>query len=429
MGYKSSLGQFLKKAYCVVFFILVMDRMDNAPAGVFSALRKLKYIYLVLLVVYLFTNVLGGGAKKREGSVLFVTSIFVVHTLLWGLVFTNNKLIPDTRLHMREMLLLLLFIFGTTLLYSREGSVEEFAEHSFICYFVTLVWAGLTHPSNFVNPVKFVYVLGGDHAFRVAFGLGHANYVGSICGCTLLCAVYIFERNRNHSSLKSVLNNRKMRRLVLAVIYVGEMLFSTASRTAILAFTFSMVIYVFVYIDELFPSHKAGSKRITLVIIGSLITLVLVTQGFFNELLSESHRDSLISTNYDIMVNNFSLWTGMGYINYNGFAFGVWAYGFQTVNADSYYAYVFFASGVIGMLIIVFALLVISAEVVKKSYRYKEYLGIMALVSFLFLGVAQASLLSYDHLTSYTYCILLFLTMAEAFISKTQEARRPYTLR
>ena len=415
MGHKSSLGQLLKKSYCVTFFILVMDRMDNVPIGVFSVLRKLKYLYLVLLFVYFFSNVLKGGFKKKEGSVVFVVLIFIVHTCLWGLIFVNNNLVPETRFHMREMLLLLLFISGTSLLYRREGTIEEFAAHSYVCYFLTLLWAGLTHHSNFVNPVKFVYVLGGDHTFRVAFGLGHANYVGSICCCALICSVYIFEKARNHSSLKRVLRNRRIRRLVLADIYVGEMLFSTASRTAVLALASAGILYLFVYVDELFPAHRAGSKRITFLIVGSIVVLFLMVQGFFNGLLSESHRDSLISTNYEIMVNNFSLWTGMGYINYAGFAYGVWAYGFQTANADSYYAYIFFASGIIGTIIMSLAIVVTSSVVINKSYRYNYYSSIMALVSFLLLGVAQSSVLSYDHLNSYTYWILLFLTMSEAF--------------
>ena len=112
-----------------------MDRMDNVPGGVFSALRKLKYLYLILLVVYLITNVLNGGLKKREGSAFFVIMVFIVHTLIWGLGFVNYNLIPETSFHMREMLLLLLFIFGTALVYSREGYIEEFAEHSYIVYF------------------------------------------------------------------------------------------------------------------------------------------------------------------------------------------------------------------------------------------------------------------------------------------------------
>ena len=398
-----------------------MDRMDNVPGGLFSALRKLKYIYLVLLVVFIFSNVLKGGFKKKEGSVVFVVFIFIVHTCLWGLVFVNYKLVPETRFHMREMILLLLFISGTSLLYSREGSIEEFAGHSYGCYFLTLLWAGLTHPSNFVNPVKFIYVLGGDHAYRVAFGLGHANYVGGIGCCALICSVYIFEKARNHSSLKKVLSKKEIKRLVLADIYVGEMLFSTASRTAVLALAAAVIIYLFVYIDELFPAHKAGSKRITFLIVGSIAVLFLMVQGFFNGLLSESHRDSLISTNYEIMINNFSVWTGMGYINYSGFAFGVWAYGFETANADSYYAYVFFASGIIGTIIISFALLVASLVVINKAYRFNYCSSVMALVSFLFLGVAQASVLSYDHLTSYTYWILLFLTMSEAFELRTKK--------
>ena len=415
MGHKSSLGKSLKKFYCVTFFILVMDRMDNVPGGLFSALRKLKYLYLVLLSVYFFSTVLKSGFKKKEASVVFVVLIFIVHTCLWGLVFVNYNILSETRFHMREILLLLLFISGTSLLYSREGAIEEFAEHTYYCYFLTLLWAGLTHSSNFVNPVKFVYVLGGDHAYRVTFGLGHANYVGSICCCTLMCSVYIIEKVRNHSSLKTLLRNRRIRWLILADIYVVEMLFSTASRTAVLALSLAAILYLFVYVDELFPAHKAGSKRIIFLIVGSIVVLFLMVQGFFNGLLSETHRESLISTNYEIMVNNFSLWTGMGYMNYSGFAFGVWAYGFETANADSYYAYIFFSSGIIGTIIISFALLVVSSVVINKSYRYNYYSSLMVLVSFLFLGIAQASVLSYDHLNSYTYWILLFLTMSESF--------------
>ena len=414
MGHQSGLGRFLKKAYGIMFYVLLMDRLDTVPAGLFSALRRLKYVYLVLLLLFFLSAVFKSGFKKREGIAVCVVLILLLHTLLWGRIFVNYKLVTDTRIHLRELLLLLLFISGTAFLYSREGSVDEFAKHSYFAYFLSLLWAGLTHITHFVNPVKFVYVLGGAHSFRVDFGMGHANYVGSICCCALICSIFLFEKIRNHGSLKKALRNRKIKRLIISDIYIGEMLFSTASRTAILACASAVIIYILICADELFPSNGMGSARLIIIILGTIVVLYLLVEGFFNELLSESHRDSLLSTNYDIMINNFSLWTGMGYINYSGFAFGIWAYGFETANADSYYAYIFFATGVLGASIIGLGLVITTITVIIRSYFQKNICGVMTVVSFLFIGAAQASILSYDHLISYTYWIILLLVMSNS---------------
>lgn len=409
---KNTLVSAFKFLYCITFFVLLMDRLDNAPEVFFSIFRKIKYVYILSLLIYAGSNIITTSIKKRELASFAIIVILFLHTLLWGIGFVNPTLIRETHVHMRENILLLLFIGTTSLLYSREGSTCEFARHTFICYLLVLIWAGATHISNFVNPVKFVYVLGGEHTYRVTFGLGHANYVGSMCCCALICSIYLLERIRNHKSIRQLLRKREVWPLLVSDIYIGEMLFSTASRTAIVAFLAVTALYIIVNSDELFPVYGIKSARLLVTVIGTIILFILMVSGVFSELLASSHRDSLIGTNYNILVNNYSIWTGMGYINYSGFAFGTWLFGYRTANADSYYAYIFFSTGILGTIIIGIALAILCRKIIKNAYKENFILDCMALISFLIIGITQASVLSYDHLNSYTYWILLLVSIS-----------------
>lgn len=417
MGYNNSTTTLIKKFFCFTFSILLFDRIDTVPAALFSPLRKIKYLYIIFVALYVWSQISKHGFKKKEVSALIVILIFFIHTFLWGVVFVNTNLIKETHVHMREMVILLLFIGLTALLYSRGSTDVEFAKHSYFCYLAALVWAGVTHPSSFVNPIKFVYVLGGEHTYRVSFGMGHANYVGSICCCALTCSIYLFEKIRKHRSLKELLQNKQALLLIITDIYIGEMLFSTASRTAILAFSAEFILYFLINSNELFPVYGVRNVRFLVVVIGGIFLFIAGALGIFTELMETSHRDALIDTNWEILVNYFSIWTGMGYINYSGFAFGAWEFGYQTVNTDSYYAYIFFSTGILGSIFIVASLLITCVESFKNSYKRKNICGFVAVISFLLIGIAQASILSYDHMSSYTYWILLLIGMSYSCFS------------
>ena len=417
MGYKNSTAILIKKLFCITFSILLFDRIDTIPVALFSSLRKLKYLYIIIVAMYSCSQIGKHGFKKKEVFSLIVILILFIHTFLWGCVFVNTNLVKETHVHMREIVILLLFIGLTALLYSREGSGVEFAKHSYFCYLTAFVWAGMTHPSSFVNPIKFVYVLGGEHTYRVSFGMGHANYVGSMCCCALTCSIYLFEKIRKHRSLKELLQNKQALLLIIADVYIGEMLFSTASRTAIIAFSVEFLIYFLINSNELFPVYGVRNARFFAVVIGGIILFTVGMLGLFTELMETSHRDALIDTNWEILINYFSIWTGMGYVNYSGFAFGAWEFGYQTVNTDSYYAYIFFSTGILGSIFIAVSLLITCVESFKNSYKQKNICDSITVVSLMLIGIAQASVLSYDHMSSYTFWIMLLIRMSNSYSS------------
>ncbi|MGN0437489.1 MAG: O-antigen ligase family protein [Lachnospiraceae bacterium] len=401
----------LKYLYCVTFFVLLMDRMDNVPFT--SVLRKIKYVYIFLLLVYFFMSFKGRIYKKTIPAII-VLGIILVHTFLWGTVFVNDTVRSYTYVHMREILILLCFIWGTAYLYGTSGTLLEFANDTYKIYLLALLWAGLTHISNFVNPVKFIHVFAGHHAYRVTFGMGHANYVGSICCFALLCSIYLLENIRNHGTMKELITNKKALWIIASDIYIGEMLFSTASRTAILAFLAAACIYIIYNANELILFRMGRiNMRVIMFSLGILFFSWICIMGGLSSLLSNSNRDNLISVNSEIFYKYYDPWIGMGYINYTGFAYGTWLYGYETANADSYYMYILFSTGYLGAVLIGLAILLTSIFIFKSGRRKKEITGYMVLLAFLVLGLAQASLISYDHIMSISFWVLLVLEMSK----------------
>lgn len=402
----------LKYFYCITFLILLMDRMDNVPIVVFSVLRKIKYLYLFFNAFYFLATCDKRGIKKKTVPALIVLILLLLHTLLWGMVFVNETVKTETNIHMRELLILIVFISETAYLYYSSGTVLEFAKHTYGVYLLALLWAGLTHFSDFVNPIKFIYVFGGSHTYRVAFGFGHANYVGSICCCALLCSIYLIDHMRKHLSVNVFLKNKRLWMIILADVYIGEMLFSTASRTAILAFLIAIVMYIIYNANNLLPSIGSAKPR-EIIILGSCLAIILLfLTGTFSKLLTETNRDNLISTNMQILNDYFNRRTGMGYINYSGFSDGVWLFGYETANVDSYYAYIFFATGYLGTFLIMLALFITGLYVCKEGRRRNNIVGSMIFVAFILIGITQASLISYDHLMSISFWVLFFMEMS-----------------
>ena len=255
--------------------------------------------------------------------------------------------------------------------------------------------AGITHTSHFVNPLLFVNVFSSNHNLRSTFGFGHANFTGNLCVFTIAYSIFLLEEIRRESNTKYLFEDRYVRAILIADILVGEILFSTQSRTSVLAGLIFAGVYIFGNWYDVFK-WPYRTRAILSYIAGLLIVLFIVTGGPAS-IWEGAHRSENISVNYPLF-KLFSPWTGMGYVPPYGFYTQV--YGLDTFALDIYYLYIFFSTGYLGTALITFFLLVALIFVFTIRDRGKRVLAVALYATMLLTGIGQTSMVVYTLLSS-----------------------------
>ena len=218
--------KFILIGYFVVALILLLDCTNNFP-GIFY-LRKLKYVYIMILAVDFMTC-----RRKQITKISAVVMFFLFfHTLLFGIVFVNPDVLELTRIHCREMVIYLLFLMLMTNAVERYNCKLKFIEATCAAFAGFMLWCGITHISNFVNPMYFIYVFNRTDRVRSEFGTGSPNYMGYYCFIALVFFYALwYEYNETNR-----LTQKKKYGLLGISLWTILILLSTGSRSSILSF-------------------------------------------------------------------------------------------------------------------------------------------------------------------------------------------------
>lgn len=396
--YDNSTVRFISILYTLTIIILMLDIVDNFPFGYY--LRKIKYIYLLIVLIYFIYSFKGVISSK----VSILLSFLSLHTVLFGYVFVNKSVAALTHENAREMLIYIALVSLTYFFVWNEGLFKDFMKWNYWGISFVLLWCGVTHPSHFVNPLYFVYFFSGIHSYRTTFGMGHANFTGNMCLFALIYSVFLLEEIRNKRPYKELLGSKTARWIIFTDIIIGEMLFSTQSRTSVLAAIVFISVYIYCNWKELLKLSKKVRLISTIVFVSCVIAF-FISDGFTN-VWSISNRDSNVAVNYPIF-RQFNAWTGMGYIPSSGFL--TKAYGLNTFALDIYYLYIFFTTGYLGSLIITLFLTLTFWYAIHIKERGIKVLILSMFFAILFTGIGQTNMISYILLPSMINWVTVFL--------------------
>lgn len=366
----------------------MLSRTDNFHYGF---LANIRYIYIVVQVLYLFSTCHG----VIPGRPFIVMFFLLLHTVLFGLVYTNENVQSLIIVHFKEMIIYILIIFLTCYFVWSQDLFQDFMQWNFWTTAFVLLRAGITHRSHFVNPLYFIYVFSSTHSYRTTFGFGHANFTGNMCLFTLAYSVFFLEELRRKKHISHMLRNNYVRLILFTDIILGEMLFSTQSRTSILAGVIFIVSYIFYNWKDVFRfSYRA---RAIFTYIAVVLIIAFIVTGGPAGIWADAHRDGNITVNYPIF-KTFSPWTGMGYIPPYGFYTN--AYGLGTFALDIYYVYIFFTTGYLGSAIIILFLITVFTFILFIRDRQKKVITITLFVAILITGLGQTNMIVYTLLPS-----------------------------
>ena len=278
--------------YCVLMFLSMLSIVDNAPfVGI---LYNVKYLYMIIITFFaLYDGILIWNKRITAGM-----GLLVIHTILYGVIFTNPRIQSYTDVHFEQLMGIYILTFFTCIYVYKKDCYLLFLEMSYLALTLFILWCAMTHPGAFVNPIYFVNIFSRTQRFRSHFGMGDVNYCGNYCVYLLLISFFLWCEWRK----KGEMPQKKVLAAVAVIDFITLcMLFSTASRSAILSLVLFFVCYGVLRKKEAIIRNW----KLTLTIIGILgvvLVVVLFSTGIMADIWLESNREGNFSINYPIFL-------------------------------------------------------------------------------------------------------------------------------
>ncbi len=383
--------------YCATMLMSMLSIVDNVP--LIGVMYNVKYLYLVLIMFFCFYD----GVLVWNRRIVVAIGLLILHTILYGVIFVNPRIQYDTDIHFQQLIAMYILTFFSCIYVYKKDCYLLFLEMTYLAMALFISWCALTHTGDFVNPVYFVNIFSRSERFRAAFGMGDVNYCGNYCIYLLIISFFLWCEWKKQGK-------KPDKKLIIAMIFVDAitlcMLFSTASRSAIISLTLFFVLYT---ILKLRYAIIRNWKLVLSVggILVLLVVIVLAATGAMSSMWQESNREGNYSINYPIFLEYGNYLNGMGYMDNSGFLNKV--YGYDTTAMDVYFLYIPFATGILGATIIFLQMIYILYQLLRHSHTEGRDLSLSLFVMMLYYAIWQVNYMNYRYHTGIIHMMLLFL--------------------
>ena len=376
--------------YFVTMTILLLDCTDNFPAT--GQLRKIKYLFIALLIAdFIFS-----GDYLVSKVPAAVTVGLAAHTLIFCLIFTNPRIAQGTYIHLREMMIYLVMLFFLVNAVERYNALLLFVELTAAALAVFLIWTGLTHAGDFVSPAYWPLVFLRDARVRHAFGTDQYNFMGYFCAVAQIFFYVSWSLKRR----RGLLTAGRSVFLFLMIFYAWCILVSTGSRGSILT---AAVFFAVTFIRSS-AFRGLGRTRYALVLLMIFFAglILYVNRGFLG---AQGTRLENFTVNWPYFLAEGRCWTGMGYMESSGFIDQ--SYGYATWPVDIYYLYIFFSTGILGLLMVgaILIYLFVKLQGGRRWFIYR--ISFPLFLASLFGALGQVNLFTYRYIATIFPAVLL----------------------
>ncbi len=401
-----------KHAFLLIYFLMMVSVMLDVAGGFSfsSILRKSKYIFIVLgILLYL-----GCSIKMHIKSIsgIIVWTLFFVHTLLWGTIFINESVKAYTTEHVEQMLWYLIILLIIVMSVIKYKNLDEFVDVSYVAVSCVVLWAFIRHMGEVRHPKFWISALGITdlNRWKATFGFMDANFCGYYCMAVIAISFLIIDRWRRQN--RFYLKRKRVVLLLMMDIIAGIMLLSSGSRSNILATGLIVWFYVYLY-PGIFGRRYAVIVRteMNFIMCGVLVAVLLIGGNKIGSYIwANSNRAQNIEVNFEAFKKIGSWFTGMGYVENDYFSRDIW--GYDTWNIDMYYQYIFFATGILGIIIIGLALFVILCKLLLVVRQSGCPVILIIYFSMLFNAFWQVNICTYRFYPSLILMSILLITMS-----------------
>lgn len=398
--------------YCITMLLSMLSIVDNVPLKAIT--YNVKYLYIVIILFFCFYD----GILIWNRRIFAAIGLLVLHTILYGVVFTNPRIQVDTNLHFQQLMAVYVLTFFSCIYVYKKDCYLLFLEMTYLALALFVLWCAVTHTGNFVNPVYFINIFSRTGRFRADFGMSDVNYCGNYCVYVLIISFFLWCEWKKQGKVPE----KKIKIAVAGVDFITLcMLLSTASRSAILSL---LLFFMFYGILKMKYAIIRNWKLILSVggAIALCLVIVLVATGAMSSMWQESNREGNYSINYPIFLEYGNYLNGMGYMDNSGFL--RMSYGYATTAMDVYFLYIPFSTGILGAAIILVQMLYLLYQLVRHRSTEGGELALSLFVMMLYYAIWQVNYMNYRYLTGVIHMMLLFL-----FLMRINEEEDTYILK
>lgn len=388
--------KFVMGLYFVSFLCLLLTVMDNVP--LLGVLMRVRYLYILCVAFFCIKDRI--IIWNRRLFVVF--GLLVIHTLLYCLVFINPTIKLYTQQLFESLIITYVFAFFTLIYIYKHSCYMDFLVLTTLALSIMIVWASVTHINNFVNPIYYLNVFSRYERYRAPFGMGDVNFCGNYALYTLIMLIITVKEWLNRG-------NKLSGFWIVCICFVSLltvcMLFSTASRSALLSLAIFIVLCLIQKYWELIrPRLKILFP--VLLVGGLLVLAVFIGSGKFAQIWTDSNREGNFSINYPIYQAYGDYLNGMGYADNSGYLQKI--YGYDTTAQDVYYLYIWFSTGYLGAALIFGQMIYMLYLILRyrKTVGWKWTVSLFALM--LFYCIWQVNYMNARYFTGIIHMIILF---------------------
>lgn len=405
-----------KKLVMVLYFVTMLMSMlsiaDNIPLK--GIMYNIKYVYIVLIVFFCFYD----GIIVWNKRLGWAMGLLVIHTILYGVVFTNPNIRYETNMHFQQLMAIYILTFFTCIYVYKKDCYQLFLEMTYLALAAFILWCAVTHIGNFVNPIYFVNIFSRADRFRADFGMSDVNYCGNYCVYMIVISFFLWCEWKKRGEVI----DKRVRLAVIGICGITMcMLFSTASRSAIISLALFFLCYGVLKIrDAIIRNWKLVLGLGGAVVL--IIAVTLVATGALSSIWQESNREGNFSINYPIFLAYGDYLNGMGYMDNSGYLNKL--YGFDTTAMDVYFLYIPFATGILGAAIILTQIIYLLYQMLRYSETEGRNLALSLFVMMLYYAIWQVNYMNYRYHTGIIHMMLLFM-----FLMRIKEEKDVYFIK
>lgn len=398
--------------YCATMLMSMLSIVDNVPLR--GIMYNIKYLYIVLIIFFCFYD----GIVVWNKRLAWAIGLLVLHTILYGVIFTNSYIKVDTDLHFQQLMAIYILTFFTCIYVYKKDCYLLFLEMTYLALAAFILWCATTHTGSFVNPIYFVNIFSRADRFRADFGMADVNYCGNYCVYMVIISFFLWCEWRKQGKIP----DKKVKLAIIGIDVITIcMLFSTASRSAIISLALFFLCY------GVLRLRYAIIRNWKLVLgLGSalvvIVAVILVATGALSSIWQESNREGNFSINYPIFLEYGNYLNGMGYIDNSGYLNK--SYGFDTTAMDVYFLYIPFSTGILGAAIILIQMLYLLYQMLRNSRTEGRDLVLSLFVMMLYYAIWQVNYMNYRYHTGIIHMMLLFL-----FLMRINEEKDVYFIK
>ena len=398
--------------YCATMLMSMLSIVDNVP--LVGVMYNIKYVYMVLIVFFCFYD----GVLVWNKRMAWAIGLLVIHTILYGVVFTNPYIKIETNMHFQQLMVVYILTFFSCIYVYKKNCYLLFLEMTYLALALFMLWCALTHISNFVNPIYFVNIFSRADRFRSHFGMGDVNYCGNYCIYMLIISFFLWCEWRKQGKVI----DRRLKMVIAGINVITLcMLFSTASRSAIISLALFFLCYGILRLRYMIIKNW---KLVLGVggVLALIVVVILVATGALSSIWQESNREGNFSINYPIFLQHGDYLNGMGYMDNSGFLTKMYRY--ETTAMDVYFLYIPFTTGILGAAIILTQMIYLLYQSLRYSRTEGRDLALSLFIMMLYYAIWQVNYMNYRYHTGIIHMILLFL-----FLMRINEEKDVYFIK